>query len=1513
MRKYVSLLLIICLIVTTTPIITFGAVTRTITVTKQKILPFSVTSQTASTSVSLDISGLSGVQVASKTVDNGVISNTVINGNSLVVYLINGTYSSQPKTVLKTDTIYVSNELETDETSHIITKTAKGFVTNILGTTGDFLNASYCCGAKININTDTSKGVDGFDYNQKVFDEFTISSDAANRNRDITVSKTLPYSIISVRTKSAKCNNYDLLASNISYSFTGDTVNARFIGGTPKANENTRDLTHTYQWIDRHRDGHFSPYAPASAYWAPNSYNYGYNTSGYYLTANSPNASIKSYVNKLPEADWSDYIGFKMGGKPYIYAYNQSKGIPKDGSFVSANIGYSPYSTVFSKAAVTGETFYNTERVKVSLNKDTIAYEPEGKLSSATDKISAYGDENQDTFFNSNTGKPETYVMHYTFHYGPNKHGFGGYFTYPYTCTAEYEHYKPVKRYSGTVNYTYQAIENSPGYTYNGTVTVNYTQQLTVTDNPPSRPTAILANSSQILHGPATDDYTPQSQLTYKYYYYKNSTWNYLGITYNGQTNINWNPAALGLDLANLKVGVIANDLYQDGPMGENDPSADIKLTATTDKSTLAAGDSLTVDATTDSNPECFEVRYNIPGVINGTLGANGRNSYDTMLYHVNSEWIYSGFSSWPCYAANQQRMLGVGKRVDGQEYLMNFGITPFIGTNLGTKVNSLSNVPTGFAKYWNFFPFEAGSASNLQEYYAMGNEGTIIMPGINNTRYVNVDLAKYSIYYLTDNRYSNGSVVCVFQDFATGRLYRLGLYREYFSNNTSLCYADIFTPIGINYNGCYSERVNGSPFYKESQASYYAQFYPTVQSTRIILSTADNPIAITFKGSTVKLYQSGTLIAEKTLSVPIYNLAAIGTYHGDTSQSYLAPHFGNGKHLFSKKAWPMDAITNFINGPYQDMTWYAGMGYAKPGIPDYSPWVPGTAKWRQTITFPATTRNGLYIMTVTAVNGLQKSVDIPIIVSTPINPVGNMPAKVARGSTYTVTATSSKYVNDMKLIVFGNTYTMTANGFDASGNKKWTYNLTIPQTAESGMYNQASGSFRYAEFKASIPSGDTASDYKIFEVVIPAAITGGDLYARPGETIEITANTTGYCTSASVDLPTGNLTLTNDSPTSNYANKWRRNYTVPAAQAFGTYNITYRTANPYMTGTHPARLFVNEFLNPVGDIPDNIETKTNFKLRCNTTLSAVSVAATLSPTPGAAQYTLNLVSQDSTKKYWESANIQYPEMSAGGSAGRTITAAFTAAGSSGRTESCTDTGHLWEKMEITGYELRRFLYQDGDTTKPILETLCRSQSTRLSGSEGFMLAGQRMGIKVLTKGYIDKIEMDFDGPVVDYEKDYSIKTLDGLTKKFEWDDPVRRGRTPAFSSLKELQNNYAMPRSFAGITPGTDYHNIYTTYYLIPYGTKQTLHSWYTLREESKDAFSIDKSKLLDRIKAPFTLKIKLYSGTRFMEKDIKMDVFERWDTLLNRDIRPYIDNPGDHDPVSKNTWEITDYIESR
>ena len=1509
MRR-LSVILIISLLLNSIPFGSFASIQRVATLTEEKILPFSSSGSTQSHSCSISFdSSYKNVQVIDSYVDNGIISSSSVGSGSVNLSLRNGTYKSGSQTVTKIGTLNLT-DATADNSGNIVTTARDNngntvSINSVSNVSGDFISATFS-GSTFYIAPDTSKGELRDDPSLPIQSEtvtFTAPDDNTNQN----------YVAPKVALKGTVDGNITVVADpatgSVTPKYDSSYIWAEFSGGNPlQKKEITRTTSnyHGYFWVDRHLDKHFacmgSTVMPNYIYRATTTPG----ATGYIPTGYA--GDVVNYNKALNKSDLGsvDFWGYYLGATPSLgivtnpssnmfsatvgsKLYFTSSDLSKYGADLNSN------NTLSATFEVTNSSVNLTEKFRLKEHDKEF---PAGPCLPEITKV-----EDQSTFWSTRTYSWETIVRHFKFLTMGNYGLYGGVFRnyYPYSSKLSYKYFTKNRFYDGSLTYSYDVIENVNGYAYNGWVKIRYNRDVSITDNPPSRPGGIIATPSAITHGPSVDDYTPQNQLVYKYYYYKNSTWNYLGQTVNGTTTISWNPSSLGLDLNNLKVGVRANDLYQDGAMGENDPAAKLDITGTVTPNVLPAGENMTINAETDSAPECNQVSYTISkGYGSGTLDKTGKKYYETNIAVASGGWSYKdgNLSNW---------------------------MAAFNG-----------NVSTD-GDYTQFF--EHDFYRMPEEPFVFGNKGTIIIPSLNDNGYSET-------YNFTEKTVYDSHVSCIYNYYIAhnyaGSVFDISPYRNPTTSFGTMAYYKVArsidsAPTWFSYSGELSWTWKGG--YSKGYRAY-AQIW----DKQIDLPYWNKPVTITFEGNVYKVYQDGTYVGQVTGNRTMEGFqpdlnSRFRTRLYDESASTTAHYYHSlgtqtGKSVFSNEVWSLDQINLFMGGAYPD-----NYHIARPDLfrARYEPnttkinfnyggvrqnglihpsnlltYIPGKLTWGKTITLPTTMKNGLYTVTLTANNGLQKSIDISFTVSTPINPDGVMPSNVNKGATYTITATSSKYVNDMKLIVFGQTYTMTYDGLNGSGDKKWKYNLTIPNNAAFGIYNQTSGPLRYAEFKAAIPSGDTASDYETFQIGVGAEVAGNDVYAAPGETVQITASTKGYCTSASVVMPTGTVNLINNNPVGNFENTWSGSYTVPVTQPIGDYDITYKGTNALMTATHPAKLHVDVFLSPVGNVPDSIETKTDFKITCRTTLHATSVSAVLNPTPGAVQYNLNLISQDATHKYWESANIQYPEGAAGGPAGKTVTGTFTTRAANGKTEADTDTGHLWEKIEVSGYEMRRTLYQDGDISKPLVETLCRSPSTRHSGSAGFILAGHEMGIKVLTKGYADKIQMNFDGPVEDYTKDNSVKILDQLTQRFEWDDVVNRGRTPEYASLDALKNYYSFPKNFTkAAKAATSLNNIYTIYYLIPYGTKQSLHSWYTLREESGSAFNIDKSKLLERIKEPFVLKLKIYSGSRYIEKNIKFDVFERWDTLFNRDIRPCIDNPGGHNPVSQSTWETTDYIE--
>lgn len=164
-----------------------------------------------------------------------------------------------------------------------------------------------------------------------------------------------------------------------------------------------------------------------------------------------------------------------------------------------------------------------------------------------------------------------------------------------------------------------------------------------------------------------------------------------------------------------------------------------------------------------------------------------------------------------------------------------------------------------------------------------------------------------------------------------------------------------------------------------------------------------------------------------------------------------------------------------------------------------------------------------------------------------------------------------------------------------------------------------------------------------------------------------------------------------------------------------------------------------------------------------------------------------------------------------------------------------------------------------------------------------FICAGQVLQIDLKAVNWPNSITLEFDG-------DTSINTLDELTKKFEWDDPNERKVQKRYGSLKALKEQYDGVVSAKVTKSYENGDKDFRIIYVIPYGTNQTLHSWSTLRKASKDAFNIDETKLFSRIKEPYKLVFKVRGLFGATTRTISLDVYERWDTLYNRDLTPYI-----------------------
>ena len=170
----------------------------------------------------------------------------------------------------------------------------------------------------------------------------------------------------------------------------------------------------------------------------------------------------------------------------------------------------------------------------------------------------------------------------------------------------------------------------------------------------------------------------------------------------------------------------------------------------------------------------------------------------------------------------------------------------------------------------------------------------------------------------------------------------------------------------------------------------------------------------------------------------------------------------------------------------------------------------------------------------------------------------------------------------------------------------------------------------------------------------------------------------------------------------------------------------------------------------------------------------------------------------------------------------------------------------------------------------------------RLTGND-FVCAGQTIKI------YADVV----NGPAnvtLEFEGDKSITRFDDTTKKFEYYDPLRNGLPIYLGSLDAYNKMYSSIVKLDEDEYIEDNLIRYETTYIVPYETRQTLNSWSTLRATSKDAFDVDEKKIFTRITSPYQLVIKAKNAKGADTSRYNLDVFERWDTLYNRDISPYL-----------------------
>lgn len=199
------------------------------------------------------------------------------------------------------------------------------------------------------------------------------------------------------------------------------------------------------------------------------------------------------------------------------------------------------------------------------------------------------------------------------------------------------------------------------------------------------------------------------------------------------------------------------------------------------------------------------------------------------------------------------------------------------------------------------------------------------------------------------------------------------------------------------------------------------------------------------------------------------------------------------------------------------------------------------------------------------------------------------------------------------------------------------------------------------------------------------------------------------------------------------------------------------------------------------------------------------------------------------------------------------------------------------DKPKIASIEIKRVT-----TNKNNSETYQNLEIAKKTNTQ-FICAGQVIYIRVKTLNNTSSVTLEIEG-------DKSITTLDELTKKFEWDEPKNRNVKTRYQTLDALKKSYKTPIKLKLEKNEGGGVKYFSTIYVVPYETKQTLNSWNTLREKNKNAFKINENELFTRISEPYKFVLKAKSEIGITTKRTSLDVFETWNTIYNRDLTKFI-----------------------
>ena len=483
-------------------------IVRDVELRTEKIIPFNFISDTEKYEDSISIKGLNNVKIEKISVNNGQLE-AQIDGNYIDLEFEGGKKSSNLQTVTEIENLELELVPLDNENTREISIAPNNKVKEIIEVSGDFLSAEVSSKGKILIKVDkNANGEYGYDETKTEKSTVKVEIDSSNKSREVESDYIeLPHEPIGkIKAVSGDTSAVqDIIVRDKS-------LKVSFGNGTPKLNETKINDGYTYFWIDRDSDGSFRKYNPNSIYRTDRNKITG---KGEYLDETEKEELGMTLWNK----NWLDYCGAEIDGVRYIYLFDLLKGMPKN----------SEGEVLKNDSIKIKQQNFNTEAYTVEFSEDGVSYIPEGKLYSMGELVkgtTGWGElcenkswESKETFFNSITGKEETYIKHYKFYYGPSKKkAFGGFFTYPYNCTLEYEHYKPVNLYSGNVTYTYDTQKYVKGYLYDGWIKISYTEECNVKDYPPTSPYNIKydAENKLILWEHGTDDYTSKDKLIYE-------------------------------------------------------------------------------------------------------------------------------------------------------------------------------------------------------------------------------------------------------------------------------------------------------------------------------------------------------------------------------------------------------------------------------------------------------------------------------------------------------------------------------------------------------------------------------------------------------------------------------------------------------------------------------------------------------------------------------------------------------------------------------------------------------------------------------------------------------------------------------------------------------------------------------------------------------------------------------------------------------------------------------------